>query len=43
VYDGIAPGVPFWMGAVLFVVAGLLLARTRVPAQVGQMQSAQTS
>ena len=29
-YDGIAPAAPFWIGAVLFVLAGWLLARVRV-------------
>ena len=31
-YDGIAPVAPFWMGAVLFVLAGLLLTRVKVRA-----------
>ena len=35
-YDSIAPGAPFWMGGILFVVAGILLARVKVTSQVGR-------
>jgi DHA1 family tetracycline resistance protein-like MFS transporter len=27
VYDGVMPGAPYWMGAVVFVVAALVLTR----------------
>jgi DHA1 family tetracycline resistance protein-like MFS transporter len=30
VYDRIAPIAPFWIGAVIFVLAGLLLTRVKV-------------
>ena len=29
VYDGVMPGAPYWMGAVVFMLASLMLARTR--------------
>jgi predicted MFS family arabinose efflux permease len=28
VYDGVMPGAPFWMGAVVFTLAALMLLRT---------------
>jgi hypothetical protein len=31
-YDRIAPAAPFWIGAFIFVLGGLLLARVRVRA-----------
>ena len=38
-YDRIAPAAPFWIGAVLFVLAGLLLARVRVRVHENNMQA----
>jgi hypothetical protein len=29
-YDRIAPAAPFWIGAVIFVLAGLVLTRVKV-------------
>lgn len=36
-YDRIAPVAPFWIGAIIFVLAGLLLARVRVKPHVSSM------
>jgi multidrug resistance protein len=33
-YDRIAPGAPFWIGAVIFILAGLLLTRVKVKAHM---------
>ncbi len=41
IYDGIAPTAPFWMGGVLFVLAGVLLARVTVTSAVGRTWPAQ--
>jgi multidrug resistance protein len=42
-YDRIDPAAPFWIGAVLFVLAGLLLTRVRVRVHQNNMQAHSTA
>jgi MFS family permease len=42
-YDRIAPAAPFWIGAILFVLAGLLLTRVHVKAHQGNPIDAQAA
>jgi multidrug resistance protein len=42
VYDHVMPGAPYWMGAVLLVVAGWVLARVRVQARASHPAQAPT-
>ena len=39
-YDRIAPAAPFWIGALIFVLAGLLLTRVKISRQVDNSVSA---
>jgi MFS family permease len=41
-YDRIAPVGPFWMGAVLFALAGILLARVNVTSYASHPAAAQS-
>jgi hypothetical protein len=39
-YDRIDPAAPFWIGAIIFVLAGLLLTRVNVRANEGHAMDA---
>ncbi len=41
IYDNVMPGAAYWMGAIVLALAGLVLARVRVPAHVSNRASAQ--
>ncbi len=41
VYDNVTPGAPYWMGAIILALAGLVLVRVRVPVRVSNRVSAQ--
>ena len=40
-YDVVMPGAPYWMGAVILCVAGVILVRVRIPSRLSRQMSAQ--
>jgi multidrug resistance protein len=42
-YDRVMPGAPYWMGAIILVMAGFVLARIRVSAQTSQRVAVQSA
>jgi MFS transporter, DHA1 family, tetracycline resistance protein len=42
VYDGVMPGAPYWMGAVILVVAGLMLLRPKMGQQPAVLLQSET-